>query len=185
MFKILKSSEMDTLSRTLAEVQELRSEISGLREQLGRIVPPDVDVSVEESMGDCPDAASFLAGEEFEDNNLWEASMNLPGDKTADLKQDSGLDCTAATACKEQAAVRDAPEKDSQVGISVVCSDFLGNGLEMEEKLAAAPATEGVCEELPDANETPAGPVKREWAVIRYSSRHNLWWKFWKRTGPY
>ncbi|KJS14833.1 MAG: hypothetical protein VR69_16320 [Peptococcaceae bacterium BRH_c4b] len=190
MLRIFKFREMDTINKTLAEVQELRSEIFGLREQLGRIVPPGIAMSPEDNTEDNFDEYvlgenGFADGAEIEDMDIQSTDEHLPVDNVALFKLDGSAGGVAAMAYVEQAAGRDEPEKEEPDDINVVIKYHTAEGLEAEEQFAGMPVVDVACEELPAVEETLIAPKKREWAVVRYYSRNDLWWKFWKKTGLY
>ncbi len=186
MFRILKFREMDTINKTLEEVQELRSEISGLREQLGRIAPPGIAISPEDNIDEYVLGENgFADGVEIEDMDIQTKDEDLPVDNVALLKLDGSTSGVAAMAYMEQAAGRDEQEKEEADDLNVVIKYHAGEGLGAGEQFAGSPVVEVACEEVPAVEETLIAPKKREWAVVRYYSRNNFWWKFWKKTGLY
>ena len=197
MFRILKSREMDTLNRTLAEVQELRSEISGLREHLGRILPPGVDMLPED------DGEGFVYNEKGDPDGQM-ATETTSADMVADAKVEEAPAAASGGDYREQAACRDKSEKEDSDNngaaggeggghsglldfklepedIEAAEIDFTAEEPETEELYAGAAGLKAVGGELPPEKEILAVQVKKDWAVVKYPSRNKLWRRFWSK----
>jgi hypothetical protein len=179
MFRIFKNGEMDTINRTLAEVRELRSEISGLREHLGKIIPPVADMPPE-------DNGEGLVYDAKVDSDCETAAEIAFADMVTDDKREEALDAAPGEAGVEQVICRNKSGKEEPDDIGAADVYCAAEGPETVEICAGTAVMAAVEEELPSQKEILAEQVKKEWAVVRYSSGNKFWWRFWnKKTSLY
>lgn len=165
-----KNEEKEMLSRTIAELQELRAELSSLKERLSAIIPdqpggsPFVPAAFEAAVSGCGDwAETEITGDNGDVHMLLEEGVPLS--ETGK----TGVQCGECIAEKGDSPV-EAP-----------CDGAGGEG-EPGSKTAEEVADECAPPGEADGPDLPAGetgPVRKDWAVVSFRGDKRPWWKWW------
>ncbi len=171
----LKSRDVDMLSRTLAELQELRTEISVLREQLVMIKPvnPENDPDLVES--ECGTEGGGMAARAVEDVQVGE-------------KDESMAEPQAAVAGEDKPEAVDLGEPAIEAfPDDITVSQIHKDSMAAKVKSIDADTAKDAGEEFNIADMNMSGndvinktKIKREWAVVDYKSWNRQWWQIWR-----
>lgn len=171
-----KSEEKEMLGRTIAELQELRAELSSIKEKLSAIIPdqpsgsPCAPAACEAAVSGCGDwAETEITGDNGDVHMLLEEGATLP--ETGKTARSLSL---AQTSCECNTDKEETPAEG--------CCDGAGGegepGLKMAEEGADECAPSGEADG-PDLSPGETVPARKDWAVVSFRGDKRPWWKWW------
>jgi len=179
MFRIgWNNEEKEMISRTISELQELRTELSFLKDTLVKIVPED-----RKPGAGGPDEK--VPGYEAADGELEKTAYEPLEPETGCLQDD--LDNGEMLNFEDFEVEPEETGSGNDIPFTVCTDDADNDNIELpdgredvceggDEKLSAGHEDAGEAGPV----EKISGPVYRDWAVVRYKSKKKPWWKIWK-----